>query len=111
MGVGTGLAGAGMLTGVINFTTQIRAGLLMGLWGMANMTGRAVGSVMGGGVVDLVSQVAGGRALTAYATVFALEVGMLAVANFLTVRFDLAQSRAKAEADQALNQALGATSS
>ncbi|NJN43285.1 MAG: BCD family MFS transporter [Anaerolineae bacterium] len=47
MGLGTGMAGAGMLTGAINFTTTIRAGMLMGVWGMANMVGHAFGSLMG----------------------------------------------------------------
>ncbi|MFW5685647.1 MAG: BCD family MFS transporter [Spirochaetota bacterium] len=98
MGFGTGLAGAGMLTGVINFTTEIRAGLLMGLWGMANMTGRAIGSLMGGGVVELVTRISGGRSFIAYAAVFALEIAILVLAYLLTVRFDLAQARAREEA-------------
>ena len=53
MGLGTGLAGAGMLAGLINFTTPVRAGLLMGVWGVANQVGHAIGSLMGGGVVDI----------------------------------------------------------
>jgi BCD family chlorophyll transporter-like MFS transporter len=97
MGLGTGLAGAGMLTGVINFTTEIRAGLLMGLWGMANMTGHAFGSLMGGGIVDLIIRVMGGQAFFAYASVFAIEIAMLVVAYGLTIQFDLAESRVQQE--------------
>ncbi len=96
MGLGTGLAGAGMLTGVINFTTSVRAGLLMGVWGMANLIGRAFGSLMGGGLVDLVQRI-GGEAFLAYASVFALEAVMLLVAWILTYRLNVAASRATVE--------------
>ena len=108
MGLGTGLAGAGMLTGVINFTTEIRAGLLMGVWGMANMTGHAFGSLMGGGVVDFITRVVGGQAFVAYAAVFAIEVVMLIVAYSFTIQFDLGEARARKEAQQHLDQAVSA---
>ena len=98
MGLGTGLAGAGMLTGVISFTTAIRAGMLMGVWGVANMVGHAFGSLMGGGIVDLVRSLTGGNAFAAYGTVFALEVVMLLVALYLSTRLDVEESQAYAEA-------------
>ncbi|MBC8506010.1 MAG: BCD family MFS transporter [Anaerolineales bacterium] len=98
MGFGTGLAGAGMLTGVISFTTAIRAGMLMGVWGVANMVGHAFGSLMGGGIVDLVRSLTGGNAFAAYGTVFALEVVMLLVALYLSTRLDVEESQAYAEA-------------
>ncbi len=105
MGLGTGLAGAGMLTGVINFTTTIRAGLLMGVWGMANLVGRAFGSLMGGGMVDLVQAGTGGNAFLAYATVFSLEAVMLLIALGISYRLDVRVSRAQVEADQELQLA------
>ena len=52
MGLGTGLAGAGMLSSIISFTTPIRAGMLMGVWGVANMVGHAVGNLTGGILVE-----------------------------------------------------------
>jgi BCD family chlorophyll transporter-like MFS transporter len=85
MGVGAGLAGAGMLTGVMTFTTPERAGMLMGIWGMANLLGRASGSLIGGAIVDGV-QVLSGSAVIAYSAVFALEAVMLAVAFAITFR-------------------------
>ncbi len=97
MGLGTGLAGAGMLAGVISFTTPIRAGMLMGVWGVANMVGHAFGSLMGGGVVDLM-RLATGNAFLAYATVFALEVTFLTVALYLSTRLVVPESRAFEEA-------------
>lgn len=96
MGLGTGMAGAGMLTMVINFTSLLRAGLLLGVWGVANQLGRAAGSLMGGGVVASVQGITG-NAFTAYAAVFAIEIGMLLVALLLSYRLDIQASRAKEE--------------
>jgi BCD family chlorophyll transporter-like MFS transporter len=96
MGLGTGLAGAGMLTGVITFTTAIRAGMLLGVWGVANMVGHAFGSLMGGGVVDLVRALTG-NAFAAYATVFSIEVLFLLVALYLSTQISMDQSKAYAE--------------
>lgn len=96
MGLGTGLAGAGMLGCVVSFTTPVRAGLLMGVWGVANQLGHACGSLMGGAVVDGMRW-ATGDAFTAYATLFACEAGILAVAFALTLRVDFAASVAARE--------------
>lgn len=96
MGLGTGMAAAGMLTIVINFTSRLRAGLLLGVWGVANQLGRAAGSLLGGSVVAAVQGVTG-DALTAYAVVFALEIAMLLAALLLSFRLDVAASRAKVE--------------
>lgn len=96
MGLGTGLAGAGMLGSVVEFTTPARAGLLMGVWGVANMLGHAAGSVLGGVVVDTV-RLATGSALSAYTALFAFEIAMLAVAFALTFRLSADRMRAQAE--------------
>jgi BCD family chlorophyll transporter-like MFS transporter len=96
MGFGTGLAGAGMLASVVEFTTPMRAGLLMGVWGVANMLGHAVGSLMGGIVVDTM-RLATGSALAAYTALFAFEVVMLCVAFALTLRLQPAATRASVE--------------
>lgn len=96
MGVSTGLAGAGMLSGLITFTTSIRAGLLMGVWGMANLLGKAIGALMGGVVIDLM-RLAFGNAFLAYATLFAIEVLLLILAFGLTFRLDIKASKAQQE--------------
>jgi BCD family chlorophyll transporter-like MFS transporter len=82
LGVSTGLSASGMLSAVIDFTTAERAGLMMGVWGVAHNLGQAAGSLIGGVVVDLV-QLLQGDALTAYGLVFALEAGLLLVALWL----------------------------
>jgi BCD family chlorophyll transporter-like MFS transporter len=86
MGLSTGMAAAGMLAGLITFTTPARAGLLLGVWGVANALGRAIGSLMGGGVVETLLGVTG-DAFIAYAGVFVMEVVMLIGAFVLTMRF------------------------
>ena len=96
MGLATGLAGAGMLSGVITFTTSIRAGLLMGVWGTANLIGKAIGGLMGGVVIDLM-RLGFGDAFLAYATLFGLEIVMLITAFVLTTRLDIQESRAAQE--------------
>ncbi len=101
MGVGTGMAGAGMLTIVINFTSLLRAGLLLGVWGVANQLGRAVGSLMGGTIVAGIQRLTGSP-FTAYTVVFLVEIVMLTVALVLSFRLDVAASRAKAEEAVAL---------
>lgn len=110
MGLGTGLAGAGMLTGIINFTTTIRAGMLLGVWGVANLLGRAVGGLVGGTVVDVVRS-STGDALLAYSVVFGLEIIMLVTALVMTTRLDMARSRARQEEIQqrAVDGVLAAT--
>jgi MFS transporter, BCD family, chlorophyll transporter len=77
---------------VIEFTTFARAGLLMGVWGMAAELGQAGGGLMGGVVVDVMRRVSGGDALLAYGTVFAIESALLVIALALTsgLRVDLA---------------------
>lgn len=102
MGFGTGIAGAGMLTGLAHFTTAVRAGMLMGVWGMANLLGRASGSIIGGVVVQTL-QWSTGSALLGYTTVFAIEVIMLLVALVLSFRLHIDQSEARKEEQHILD--------
>ena len=101
MGLGTGLAGAGMLSSIISFTTPIRAGMLMGVWGAANMLGHAVGNFFGGAIVDGV-RFATGNALTAYSSLFAMEAVMLGIALYLTTKLDVNTAKARAEETEVL---------
>lgn len=96
LGFCAGLTGAGMISSVAQFTTPERAGLLMGVWGMANMIGHAVGSLMGGVIVDSM-RAATGSPLAAYTTLFAAEVGMLMMALLLSLRLSPRQTKAGAE--------------
>jgi BCD family chlorophyll transporter-like MFS transporter len=105
MGIGTGLAGAGMLSGTLTFTTRVRAGMLLGVWAVANMTGHAFGSLMGGLVVDTMRALTG-NPFVAYATLFGLEMVILAVALTLTFRLNVETSKAIQEERAVLQAAL-----
>jgi len=96
LGVTTGLSASGLLTAVIEFTTSTRAGLLMGVWGVAHNLGQAFGSLISGGIVDLVRAFQG-DVLIAYTTVFALEGLLLVYALGLLPRINIVQSRALRE--------------
>ncbi len=99
LGISTGLSASGMLTAVIEFTTAARAGLLMGLWGVAHNLGQALGSLLSGGLVDMMRAL-GGSVFSAYALVFALEAGLLLVALGMLKGIDFAQSRVLQESAQ-----------
>jgi BCD family chlorophyll transporter-like MFS transporter len=99
LGVSTGLSAAGMLTAVIEFTTLTRAGLLMGVWGLAHEFGQACGSLFSGIVVDLGRALSGGNNLAAYGVVFGLEALALMLAVLLLNRVDLSRSVALSEAE------------
>jgi BCD family chlorophyll transporter-like MFS transporter len=92
LGVSTGLSASGMLSAVIDFTTAERAGLLMGVWGVAHNLGQAVGNMISGATVDLV-QVLQGNALTAYGLVFALEAVLLLVALVVLKNINITEAR------------------
>jgi BCD family chlorophyll transporter-like MFS transporter len=96
MGVGTGLAGAGMLSGTLSFTSKIRAGMLLGVWAVANMAGHAFGSLLGGVLVDTVRHLTHNPFL-AYSSAFATEVIMLVTAVYLSARMNYAASQAHQE--------------
>jgi len=96
LGVSTGLSASGMLTAVIEFTTAARAGLLMGVWGVAHNLGQALGSMLSGATVDLVRAL-DGNAMTAYGIVFALEGFLLLLALGLLNRVSIRESRILSE--------------
>lgn len=107
MGLGTGLAGAGMLSGIISFATPIRAGMLLGVFGVANMVGHAIGNLMGGAIVDGMRLITG-SALIAYSTLFGLEAVILLVALYLSTRLDVNATQAVVEEKELVGAAASA---
>jgi MFS transporter, BCD family, chlorophyll transporter len=92
LGASTGFSASGMLSAVIDFTTAERAGLLMGVWGVAHNLGQAAGNLMSGSIVDIV-RVLQGSPLTAYGLVFALEAMLLLVALLLLNSIKVTEAR------------------
>lgn len=97
LGVGTGLAFAGAMAAVIDFTTVVRAGFLMGVWGAASELGEATGNLAGGAIVDTVRALTGDP-LLAYGAVFMLESVLLVGALVLLGRINVGESVALNEA-------------
>jgi BCD family chlorophyll transporter-like MFS transporter len=73
LGVGSGIAGSGALTLMIDFTTPELAGTMVGTWTIAHQLAEVIGNVMGGVLVDSVFAISQSY-LTAFGTVFTLEI-------------------------------------
>lgn len=97
LGLGTGLAAASLLVTMIEFTTEARAGLLIGVWGVAHQLGRALSSLVGGMIVDGLLSVSNNNAMLAYGTAFALEAVLLVGAMMLISRLDMDEAKASVQ--------------
>ena len=75
---------------------------------MANLLGRASGSIIGGVVVESL-QWATGSAAVGYTAVFATEVVMLLIALRLSFKLHIEQSAARQEEQRVLQMAEGAS--
>ena len=104
LGIGTGLSTVSNLSLMLDMTTAENVGLFIGAWGMANATSRLVGTIMGGVVRDVVTQLSG-FPLTGYVTVFAIEAVMLAGSLLLLRRIDVRLFQEKAEAVSVVERA------
>jgi BCD family chlorophyll transporter-like MFS transporter len=94
LGLGTGLSAASLLVSMIEFTTEARAGLLIGVWGVAHQLGRAMASLLGGVIVDGVLSLSGGNVMLAYGTAFVMETALVIVAIGLIGKIDVAEAKA-----------------
>jgi hypothetical protein len=70
--------------------------MLLGVWAVANMTGHAFGSLMGGVIVDSMRALTG-NAFIGYATLFGFEMATLFAAFILSFRLDVDSSLAREE--------------
>jgi BCD family chlorophyll transporter-like MFS transporter len=95
LGIGTGLSTVSNLSLMLDMTTAENMGLFIGAWGMANAASRLVGTILGGAVRDVVTQLAG-NPLAGYVTVFAIEATMLGASLLLLRRIDVSAFQQKA---------------
>jgi MFS transporter, BCD family, chlorophyll transporter len=88
LGLGTGLSTVANLSLMFDLTVPGMVGLYIGAWGFSNALSRLTGSILGGIVRDVVTQVTG-AALSGYLVVFGIEAGMLFTATIMLARIDV----------------------
>ncbi len=96
LGTGTGASTVSNLSLMLDMTTAGNVGLFIGAWGMANAASRLIGSVLGGAIRDLISQVAQ-NPTTGYVLVFGVEALMLLVSLWMLGRIDVGLFKQRAE--------------
>jgi MFS transporter, BCD family, chlorophyll transporter len=77
LGMASGLTAASLLAQTVAFTSIQSAGLLLGVWGVGHLIGRALANILGAGLVDLMNWITGHQALLAYGTAFLVEAALL----------------------------------
>jgi BCD family chlorophyll transporter-like MFS transporter len=88
LGVGSGLSTVSNLSLMLDMTTADKVGLFIGAWGMANAFSRLTGTILGGVVRDLATQIAQ-RPLSGYILVFVIEAGLLLLSLLMLRRIDV----------------------
>ena len=96
LGLGTGLSTVANLSLMFDLTVTEHVGLYIGAWGFSNALSRLTGSILGGVVRDVVTQVTG-AALSGYLVVFSIEALMLFIAAFMLYRIDVNAFTKKAQ--------------
>ncbi len=97
LGLCSGLAAASLLAQALELTSARSAGLLLGAWGLGFQLGRALASLMGAGLVDLMNLVTGDLPLLAYGVAFAAETALLIGALLAFGRLRIRAARALSE--------------
>jgi BCD family chlorophyll transporter-like MFS transporter len=88
LGIGTGLSTVANLSLMFDLTVPGMVGLYIGAWGFSNALSRLTGSILGGVVRDVVTQLSG-NALSGYLVVFSIEATMLLIAAIMLYRIDV----------------------
>ncbi len=101
LGIGTGLSTVSNLSLMLDMTIATNVGLFIGAWGMANALSRLLGTVLGGIVRDVVTQVTQGAVL-GYIVVFGIEALMLLISLFMLGRINVNAFRKQAQEEPTL---------
>ncbi len=108
LGIGTGLATVSNLSLMLDMTTPEKVGLFIGAWGMSNAVSRLLGTVLGGAVRDIVTQLSA-NPLTGYILVFGIEAALVALSLLLLQYIDVSAFRQQAQATSIVERAAIAT--
>ncbi len=88
LGIGTGLSTVSNLSLMLDMTAAGKVGLFIGAWGMANAVSRLTGSLLGGALRDILTQLTGARVL-AYALVFLILAVLMLISLMMLRRIDV----------------------
>ena len=108
LGIGTGLSTVSNLSLMLDMTTVGKVGLFIGAWGMSNAVSRLLGTVLGGAVRDIVTQLSA-NPLTGYILVFGIEAALVALSLLLLQYIDVSAFRQQAQATSIIERAAIAT--
>jgi len=89
---------------MLDMTTAANVGLFIGAWGMANAVSRLAGTVLGGAVRDLVTQVVQSP-VVGYVVVFGIEALMIAVSLVMLRRIDVSEFQRDVEQPSVVERA------
>lgn len=101
LGIGTGLATVSNLSLMLDMTTADKVGLFIGAWGMANALSRLIGTILGGVVRDMVTQLAQ-IPVMGYIVVFGVEAAMLVISLILLRSIDVSAFHRRVEEEPSL---------
>jgi BCD family chlorophyll transporter-like MFS transporter len=104
LGAGTGLSTVANLALMFDLTLPGQVGLFVGAWGLSNSLSRLVGSILGGVVRDVATNLSG-VPLTGYVVVFGIESLMLLAAILMLGRIDVGLFRASSAIPTPLERA------
>jgi MFS transporter, BCD family, chlorophyll transporter len=96
LGLGTGLSTVSNLSLMLDMTAPGKVGLFIGAWGMANAISRLAGSIVGGAMRDILSQILQSP-VTAYVIVFGFLAALLLASLVLLNRIDVSAFREKTQ--------------
>ncbi|MEW6717577.1 MAG: BCD family MFS transporter [Chloroflexota bacterium] len=99
LGFGTGLSTVSNLSLMLDMTIPSNVGLYIGAWGMASALARLIGSVLGGVVRDVLTQITN-KPVVAFIVVFSLEAALLGVSLILLHNLDVKQFRLQSRTEK-----------
>lgn len=88
LGFGTGVSTVSNLSLMLDMTVAGQVGLFIGAWGMANAISRLMGSVLGGVVRDIITQLTE-NSILGYVIVFAIMAGFMLISLIMLTRIDV----------------------
>jgi BCD family chlorophyll transporter-like MFS transporter len=104
LGIGTGLSTVANLSLMFDLTVPGMVGLYIGAWGFSNALSRLTGSILGGVVRDVVTQISGAP-LSGYLVVFSMEALMLLAAAIMLIQIDVKKFQKSVEEPSLLEKA------